>query len=297
MTDRLLKLLLAVTGLAVLGVQIWMTDLPDAKEIRDSVARRSHESGWVGRTGPEIEVPMLDGSTFRVADHVGQRVIVLNFFATWCGPCRAEMPELLRFTQALQESKLPYTFLAIDVEERRDAVEKFINDLKLAGMPIGLDESGALAKRFDVSAFPTTVVIGGDGTVKLYETGAISNADVSLMPVMVPEFARVRNGKGVTLAAYHEAAVLEAKQPHPAAQSASEKPDEPALDGRAKHIADTMTCPCGCADTVSHCGCHTAKNIKAKLRAEFANPAGAFAQQSDAEIKTALNREFCMKDM
>ncbi len=290
MTDRWLKVSLAITGLVALAIQVWMTASPDQDEIRQITGQNRANSSWQQRIAPEIEVPMLDGSTFRLADHVGQRVIVVNFFATWCGPCRAEMPELQRFIRTLATTKEQFTFVAIDVEERRALIERFIEQLSLAGMPIGLDESGAVAKRFGVSAYPTTVVIGADGRVKLYETGAISNADVSLMPVMTPEFGALRQGRGITREAYR-AEAARAPQVPPARHD-----DEPELGERGRHIADTMTCPCGCSDTVRHCGCHTSKSVKEKLAAELATP-GDFAKLTDAEIKTALNREFCMKGM
>jgi thiol-disulfide isomerase/thioredoxin len=295
MTDRWLNLSLVITGLALLAVQVSIVESPDPKQIRQMVGQNQEQFAWVGRVAPNLTVPMLDGSSFRVADHVGQRVVVLNFFATWCGPCRAEMPELQRYTQSLAAAKMPFTFVAIDVEEKRSTVEKFLVELKLAGMPIGLDESGDLAKHFAVNAYPTTVVIGADGLVKLYETGGISNADVSLTPTITPEFEAIRQGHGISRELYVTAAAredpliqLQMKQRD---QVKTPEAPEPPLDARARHIADTMTCPCGCDDTVSHCSCHTAKGVKAKLAA------GGFEKQTDAEVKTALNHEFCMKGM
>jgi peroxiredoxin len=247
---------------------------------------------WLGRLAPDIEVPMLDGSTLRLADHVGQRVVVLNFFATWCGPCRQEMPELQRYIETLAKAQEPFTFVAIDVEEKRSAVEKFITELSLT-MPIGLDESGDIAKQYGVNAFPTTVVIGADGRVKLFESGAIANADVSLWPSLKPEIDAIRQGRGIKPDAWRAALAAAPKGVEAADEDAT--PSKPALTGRARHIADTMTCPCGCSNTVTVCTCHTAKGIKDKLAASGSDP--NFAKQTDAEVMTSLNREFCMKGM
>jgi len=286
MTDRWLKIALAIAGLALLVVQIYITPSPDPRDIKHVALQSVHRQVWTGRMAPELEVPMLDGSTFRLADHVGQRVIVLNFFATWCGPCRMEMPELQRYVQALAREQAPVVFVAIDVEEKRGKVEDFIKELSFA-LPVGLDESGDLARKYGVEGYPTTVVIGADGRVKLFETGAISNADVSLSPFVHPQIDHIRHGQGISRDNYRKVLATEPNtSPEPA------EPKGVVLEGRARRIADTMICPCGCSDTVSHCNCHTATAIKEKLAA-----GGFDAQKTDAEVMTALNREFCMKGM
>lgn len=278
MSDRLLKLALLVAGLSVLGYQVWAKPRPSAAEIHQFARGFLDPEAWRERVAPDFELTQLDGSTFRLADRIGEHIIVLNFFATWCGPCRAEMPELERYYQTQAGSGV--ILLGIDAEEKHVAVESFVKELKLT-FPIVIDDAGDVMRLYDVSSFPTTVVIGVDGRVKLYETGAISNADVALGPVVAPQVAALREGRGIGLEEYRRAL---ADQPRAEGAAAP-------LEGRARHIAEAMPCPCGCTDKVMACKCATSKAIKARLAK------GGYDGKTDVEVMQELNREFCMKGM
>jgi hypothetical protein len=119
--------------------------------------------------------------------------------------------------------------------------------------------------------------------VKLYETGAISNADVAIGTVIKPELAALREGRGITVEAYR-AALSQAPQKTPAGAGTP-------LEGRGRKIAEAMPCPCGCTDKVIECRCSTASAIKARLAQ------GGYDGKTDAEVMQELNREFCMKGM
>lgn len=272
---RLVALSLSVA--ALIGFHVSAKPRPDAETIRSQARMFSEPSAWRDRIAPDFELTLLDGSRFRLADHVGRKVIVLNFFATWCGPCRAEMPELERYARSHAEDVL---LLAIDAEEKHTVVEAFVAELRLT-IPVGIDGTGDIGKAYGVSAYPTTVVIGADGRVKLYTAGAIANADITLDDSVKPEQTALREGRGITAAAYHEAL---ASTPQPAGDAGTAP-----LTGRARHIAEAMTCPCGCSDKVNGCSCSTAKRIRARLAA------GSFGDQTDVQIIEALNREFCVK--
>ncbi len=131
----------------------------------------------------------------------------------------------------------------------------------------------------------TTILIGADGRVKLYETGAIANANVTFDATVKAELEALTAGRVVTREAYLAAV---AAAPPPAAAPRS---DAVVLTGRALRIAQAMPCPCGCDDQVVACNCKTADGIKAKLAA------GDFGDKTDAQIMEALNQEFCMKGM
>jgi peroxiredoxin len=280
MNDRLLTLAVMFAGGALLGLQVWAKPRPSEEDVRRHTQMFTRSQQWHERLAPAFELTLTDGSTFRLADEVGRNVVILNFFATWCGPCRAEMPELQRYQQAhASESVL---LLGIDAEEKPALVDRFIADLGLT-FPVGIDESGDLLKQYGVSAFPTTVVIGAAGRIKLYETGAISNADVALGRIVAPEVATIRDGRGITAESYREALAREG-------QGQPKRPDA-AIDARGRRIADAMPCPCGCDDMVSACACRTARAIKARLAQ------GGYEGKADAEVMQALNREFCMKGM
>jgi len=193
-----------------------------------------------------------------------------------------EMPELQRFQRAHASEDV--VLIGIDVQEKDEVVKEYARTLNLT-FSIGVDGPGAIGRQYDVDGFPTTVVIGADGRVKQYETGAIANADVALAPIVASEIAELRAGRGTTAAAYRAALAAE-----PAPSKNQNEEDAP-LQGRAKRIADAMPCPCGCSDKVSACGCSTSKGIKARLAK------GGYDDRTDVEVMQELNKEFCMKPM
>lgn len=280
MTNRVVKFAIVVAGVCMIGLQIWAKPRPGTDEIHEWARGVTDRAAWRGRVAPDFELTLLDGSTFRLSERVGRNVIVLNFFATWCGPCRAEMPELERYHRAHKDEGL--ILLGIDAEEKHVAVEQFLRELQVS-FPAGIDGSGDLLKLYGVNAFPTTVVIGADARVKLYETGAISNADVAFNAIVNPELAAIREGRGIAPEAYRAALTSEPKSQ----DAATAAP----LAGRPRKIAEAMPCPCGCDDKVYECSCSTSKAIKKRL-AE-----GGFDNKTDGEVMQELNREFCMKPM
>ncbi len=232
---------------------------------------------WQGRYPEDFEVELLSGGSIRLAEEIGRRVVVLNFFATWCGPCREEMPELERF--ARQAGRDDVLLLGIDVDEPRSTVEEFIAGIEVS-FPIGLDTDGRVASDYGVTSYPTTVVIGLDGRISLYQVGAISNADVTLTPAIAQQ-DDIRAG-GLVVSKDEYLALLEAQPEIPSDNH------EARLTGRALEIAKAMPCSCGCSQTVHECACQTADKITERL-AE-----GNLDGKTDREVMEELNREFCV---
>jgi thiol-disulfide isomerase/thioredoxin len=100
-----------------------------------------------------------------VAEQLGHAVL-LNFWASWCEPCRDELPSLVRL--AGREPGL--RVVAVDYREPADAVRRFVAATPLP-LPVALDADGAAAKAFDVHAFPSTVAIAADGRVRFVAMG------------------------------------------------------------------------------------------------------------------------------
>jgi thiol-disulfide isomerase/thioredoxin len=290
MTDRTSYVLLAAAAVALLAVHVAVK--PGIRPIEVDAAAQSYgfASEWEGRLAEDFELPLRDGSTFHLLDHIGREVVVLNFFATWCEPCRAEMPELNAYPQRHGAASF-VRLLGIDEEEQPDVVDAFVNRLRVT-FPVGIDARAALARRFEVTAYPTTVVVGIDGRVKLYQVGAIRNADVALNRVVDAEAMALAGAHGDLRAAYATALEVESRTPRRGGFVPSDAAGTDGLSARAKRIAEAMPCPCGCADLrVAACGCQTAKGIKARLR-DGIDPA-----LTDKEVMEKLNREFCMKGM
>jgi thiol-disulfide isomerase/thioredoxin len=231
---------------------------------------------WQGRYPEEFELELMDGTMLRLSDEIGKRSIVLNFFATWCGPCREEMPELSRFAKELGDDRL--LLLGIDVEEDREVVQAFLEEVPVS-FPVALDEHGRVAAKYGVESYPTTVLIGLDGRIALYQVGAISNADVTLAAPLAEQETVREMGLEISRDAFLAAL---AEQP-----PLTYDEDELELTGRGLEIARTMPCPCGCNQRVHDCTCQTADGITDRL-AEM-----DLEGKTDQEIMQSLNQEFC----
>lgn len=93
---------------------------------------------------------MLDGTTFRLSDHQ-DKIVVLDFWATWCGPC-VMLPDYIAATSKFEESKV--IFVAVNLQESSDEIRTFLSDKQLSPR-VALDRSSAVAPTFQVSGIPT----------------------------------------------------------------------------------------------------------------------------------------------
>lgn len=117
---------------------------------------------WPARVPtPAFTAVDLNGRTWTSADFAG-KVVVLNFWATWCPPCKEEMPSL----QTLHDISDSHTLvLAVNVNEPAARVARYAQSTGLS-LPIVLDPKSEVVRRFGVTAFPTTVLIGPDGQAR-----------------------------------------------------------------------------------------------------------------------------------
>jgi thiol-disulfide isomerase/thioredoxin len=110
---------------------------------------------------PAFQMRALDGREIDSANLKG-KVVVLNFWATWCGPCKEEMPALERLRRQVDGDKV--VLAAVTTDMQRDGIRAFIAQLGL-GFPVWLDEDRSVSAAFLVRGLPTTVFIGADGRV------------------------------------------------------------------------------------------------------------------------------------
>ncbi len=110
---------------------------------------------------PALSLRGMDGRPLRLEDLKGQ-VVFLNFWATWCVPCRQEMPAMERLYRDYREKG--FAILAVNFGESKAEIQAFVNELSLR-FPVGMDASGAGARAFGVRGLPVTYLLGRDGRI------------------------------------------------------------------------------------------------------------------------------------
>jgi len=116
----------------------------------------------LGKPAPDFTLKSMAGNNLNLAEQRG-KIIVINFWASWCGPCRKEMPVLQKFYDKYQD--LGVSVWGVNVEQENQAGRDFLADLHLS-FPIFFDESNTLSANYQVEAMPTTVIIDRDGLVR-----------------------------------------------------------------------------------------------------------------------------------
>ena len=130
----------------------------------------AHAAGFEARPAapaPELEAPDLAGTPRTLADYRG-KVVLLNFWASWCPPCVREMPSLERLR--VKMAGRPLAIVALDSAEQREDVDAFLARMKL-GFPILLDPDGVNTRRWKVFALPTSFLLDAEGRVRYVLTG------------------------------------------------------------------------------------------------------------------------------
>jgi peroxiredoxin len=124
----------------------------------------------VNYASPELELESISGGTESLADYGGQ-VVLLNNWATWCPPCKAEMPTLAAYYN--EHAAEGFMIVAVEAGEPKDQVKAFADQLKLP-FAVWLDPDGAALSAFKNSSLPNSYVIDRTGTVRLMWTGEIT---------------------------------------------------------------------------------------------------------------------------
>ena len=124
-------------------------------------------TAWKVAKVPPLQLVDLEGNKRSLAAYNG-RVVVINFWATWCEPCRAEMPSMEKLAKRLGPGKI--VFLAVNYQEHPDRIRRFLERTPVT-FPVLLDSDGAATKAWTRRIFPTSVVVGTDGMPRHIITG------------------------------------------------------------------------------------------------------------------------------
>jgi cytochrome c biogenesis protein CcmG, thiol:disulfide interchange protein DsbE len=159
--QSVLILMVALAG----GAWIHWKRVPTDEEIVASVAAR------VNFLAPDFELTTLDGKSARLSEQRSQ-VVLVNFWATWCPPCRAEMQDIQIAAQAHPEN---FVVLAVNDGEDAETIRPFVTESRLT-FPVLLDADGAVAQKYRVQGLPTSFFIDRAGIVRAANMGAMSRA-------------------------------------------------------------------------------------------------------------------------
>jgi peroxiredoxin len=107
------------------------------------------------------------GENIRLSEYRGQ-VVLINFWASWCGPCRQEMPELDAIHKKYEP--LGFTVFGVNVEQNRTMAEKILRDIPVT-FPILFDDDNAVSELYDVDAMPVTVLVDRKGEIRFMHRG------------------------------------------------------------------------------------------------------------------------------
>lgn len=156
-------------GLFLVGTAIIFA-LPRAQEEVIANGEASSIPVAVNFPAPELTLTDLGGNTRSLANHLGQ-IVLVNNWATWCPPCKAEMPALQAYYQA--HAAEGFVIIGIEAGEAADEVTAFVKQYGLT-FPIWLDPFGMAIEAFKNNNLPSSYVIDRSGTLRLAWAGAIS---------------------------------------------------------------------------------------------------------------------------
>jgi len=117
---------------------------------------------------PVLNIPDLAGATHGIEDYRGKTVVV-SFWATWCPPCRKELPTLARLSRELQTER--FAVLAVNVGDSQNKIQTFLDKIDHEGLPVLMDRNGDLPSKWYLRGLPVTYVVDGSGEVILAAIG------------------------------------------------------------------------------------------------------------------------------
>ncbi|MEW8390570.1 MAG: TlpA disulfide reductase family protein [Candidatus Thiodiazotropha sp.] len=116
---------------------------------------------------PDFTLKSREGVNIKLSELRGQ-VVMVNFWASWCGPCRQEMPLLQQLFERYQS--LGFSLLGVNVDEDRAAADKMLKDLPVS-FPILYDDRSKVSKEYQVKAMPSTFMVDRDGRIRYLHKG------------------------------------------------------------------------------------------------------------------------------
>lgn len=164
-----------LTAIALtIGVIVTRTIFPGERSQQQSATGSSR---LVGKQAPDFTLTTLDGAKVSLSQYRGQPVLI-NFWASWCIPCREEMPELIRSYESHKAEGLMILGLNLTYSDSLPDVQAFASEFNIT-FPILLDKDGAVAERsYQIIGLPTSIFINRDGTIERIQVGKMTGKQI-----------------------------------------------------------------------------------------------------------------------
>ena len=124
-------------------------------------------AGQSNKQAPDFTLASMSGENIRLQEQLGN-VVLINFWASWCGPCREELPHMEKLQQDYED--LGFTVLAVNVDEDSSKASVLLDDIPVS-FPVLFDQDDSVSKLYKVRAMPTTVIVDRDGKQRLLHYG------------------------------------------------------------------------------------------------------------------------------
>jgi peroxiredoxin len=141
-----------------------------AKKLERSLHERAETPPLVNQVAPAFSLPSVDGQTVSLADYHGKQNLIVSFWASWCAPCRMEMPVLRSFYEKYHDGPNSFELLAISIDDSAAPARAFATSSKIP-FPVLLDISKETADAYQVDGIPTLFVIDKSGKVIFGHSG------------------------------------------------------------------------------------------------------------------------------
>jgi thiol-disulfide isomerase/thioredoxin len=143
----------------------WWCAALAAPEMIPAEVFEAAKSAPVGATAETASLPLRDGTTFSFVEHRG-RPVLLTFWASWCGPCRAELPALATWSKAHTDVAV----VAVNVDRQRPPADRFLQSVKF-DLPIGYDPDAQQLGKYGVQSMPTMFLFDRSGALAWQHVG------------------------------------------------------------------------------------------------------------------------------
>ncbi len=131
----------------------------------------------IGKEAPDFKLAMLAGGEVELSKLEGKNVVLLDFWATWCGPCRQVMPALLEISNEYKAKGVRY--LAVNLREDNEKISAYLKSANL-DIEVPLDKNGEVAKLYQVRGIPTMAIVDKKGIIRDVHVGASPNIKAEL---------------------------------------------------------------------------------------------------------------------